>query len=165
MKIRTWERCSTIFRYCSSAFINDFTTTYLLTKWDIRYEYNPPDTSAASDPDYFLNRMRERAAKHAQSQVDEAITSDAKPSERKRDADSGKGKKPEEITPEMNKGSWEYKSIVEKQHIKRQNFRKVGGTVKACIVQNEFFYKAHSFFYAVHEYYLLRQVSSVVHVV
>ena len=103
-----------------SAFINDFTTTYLLKKWDIRYEYNPPDTSASSDPDYFLNRMRERAAKHAKSAVDEAVSSEGRAAERKKESEGGKTKKTEEIPADINKGSWEYKSIVEKQHIKQE---------------------------------------------
>lgn len=103
-----------------SAFINDFTSTYLMTGWEIKYEYNPPDTSAVSDPDYFLNRMRERAVKQAKKAVDEAISSDAKAPEAKKESKAGAAKKQDKIDPDMDKGSWEYKSIVEKQNIKQE---------------------------------------------
>ena len=102
-----------------SDFINQFASTYLLSKWELKYEFNPPDTSAVSDPDYFLNRMRERAAQHAKTAVDDAISSAPVASTRESSSD-GKKKKVEEPTPDMDKNSWEYKSIVEKKHIKQE---------------------------------------------
>ncbi|MBQ6271269.1 MAG: PolC-type DNA polymerase III [Clostridiales bacterium] len=102
-----------------SDFINQFASTYLLSKWELKYEFNPPDTSAVSDPDYFLNRMRERATQHAKTAVDDAISSASVSSTRESSSD-GKKKKVEEPTPDMDKNSWEYKSIVEKKHIKQE---------------------------------------------
>ena len=104
-----------------SSYIHQFTTTYLLIKPELVFEEKKLEVS--DDPDFFLNQMRERASKHAKKALEESMSSsggsdDVEITVR---SDSKKGKeasKPD--TENLDKNSWEYKSIMEKQAVKKE---------------------------------------------
>jgi len=82
-----------------------------------------PSSDTASDPDYYLNQMRERARSLAKQSVNKAVSSEKEASgTKKKDAK----KKELADVADLDKNSWEYKSVVEKDTIKKE---KKGGFV------------------------------------
>ncbi|MBO4926847.1 MAG: PolC-type DNA polymerase III [Clostridiales bacterium] len=116
------------------AFINEFTQTYLMTKWNLVIDSEAPKTY--EDPDFFLNQMRERASKQAKKAMESAGSSKDAGAEKAGNRGENGAKKNDEIPADLDKNSWEYKARIEKENAKKekkttftkpgQNFKEAG---------------------------------------
>ena len=99
-------------------FIDGFSEMYLNSKWNIVFDQQEIETN--TDPDFFFNQMKERARKMAKKAVESAApASDTKAEEELKANKKGK-KVDKEVLADMDKNSWEYKSIVEKDTVKKE---------------------------------------------
>ncbi|MBR5974784.1 MAG: PolC-type DNA polymerase III [Clostridiales bacterium] len=114
-------------------FLNGFMNTYLENDWDPVITFEKHEEVLA-DPDYFLNQMKERARKMAKHSLDTVMPSDKEESGTKK---KKSGKKETTDNADLDKNSWEYKSAVEKDTIKKEKKSSAGTAQKRRTVTSE----------------------------